>query len=147
MIPQESIRNFFLKMLACLPLLAIFVQPLGLYSALFPAVLIGVVCAAHQAWSANTYSLVGDLFPKSAIGTLTGIAQFAGGIGCFAVNKASGALFTFSAEKGADFAFCGFEGKSAGYMVVFCCCAVAYLCAWGIMKALVRSPHCDAPQI
>lgn len=132
---------------ACLPLLAIFVQPLGLYSALFPAVLIGVVCAAHQAWSANTYSLVGDLFPKSAIGTLTGIAQFAGGIGCFAVNKASGALFTFSAEKGADFAFCGFEGKSAGYMVVFCCCAVAYLFAWGIMKALVCSPHCDAPQI
>ena len=132
---------------ACLPLLAIFVQPLGLYSALFPAILIGIVCAAHQAWSANTYSLAGDLFPKSAVGTLTGIAQFAGGIGCFAVNKASGALFTFSADKGAAFVFCGFEGKSAGYMVVFCYCAVAYLLAWGIMKTLVRSPSDDAPQI
>ena len=31
----------------------------------------------------------------------------------------------------------GFEGKEAGYMIIFCICAVAYLIAWFIMKALV----------
>jgi ACS family hexuronate transporter-like MFS transporter len=33
--------------------------------------------------------------------------------------------------------FMGFEGKPAGYFVIFCICAVAYLIGWGIMKALV----------
>ena len=124
---------------ACLPLVVLFAQPLGSASAWFPAVLIGVACAGHQAWSANVYSVVGDLFPKSAVATVTGIAQFAGGIGSFAVNKASGMMFTVAANRGASFSFCGFDGKPAGYMVVFCWCAVAYLLAWVCMKILVRS--------
>jgi ACS family hexuronate transporter-like MFS transporter len=33
--------------------------------------------------------------------------------------------------------FMGFEGKPAGYFVVFCFCAVAYLIGWTIMKSLV----------
>ena len=101
--------------------------------------MIGVACAGHQAWSANVYSVVGDLFPKTSVATVTGIAQFAGGIGSFAVNKASGMMFTVAANRGASFSFCGFDGKPAGYMVVFCWCAVAYLLAWVCMKILVRS--------
>ena len=31
----------------------------------------------------------------------------------------------------------GFYGKPAGYMIIFCICAVAYLVGWVIMKALV----------
>ncbi|MBQ6197831.1 MAG: sugar kinase [Bacteroidales bacterium] len=31
----------------------------------------------------------------------------------------------------------GFEGKPAGYFILFCYCGLAYLLAWGIMKALV----------
>ena len=31
----------------------------------------------------------------------------------------------------------GFIGKPAGYMIVFCFCAVAYLIGWVIMKTLV----------
>ena len=38
---------------------------------------------------------------------------------------------------GDAFSFLGFAGKDAGYMIVFCCCAVAYLVAWVIMKSLV----------
>ena len=38
---------------------------------------------------------------------------------------------------GAAFQFLGFEGKQAGYMIIFCICAVAYLVAWTIMKTLV----------
>ena len=45
-------------------------------------------------------------------------------------------------EQGAQFVhpamtFMGFEGKPAGYFVIFCVCAVAYLLGWVIMKALV----------
>ena len=33
--------------------------------------------------------------------------------------------------------FLGFEGKPAGYFIMFCFCGVAYLIAWCIMKSLV----------
>jgi Major Facilitator Superfamily. len=58
---------------AFLPLLALFAQPLGSYSYWFPIIIIGIAGAAHQAWSANIFSTVGDMFPKSAIATITGI--------------------------------------------------------------------------
>ena len=61
----------------------------------------------------------------------------AGGVGSFLINKGSGMLFTFSEEQGEAFQFLGFEGKPAGYMIVFCFCAVAYVIAWSIMKTLV----------
>ena len=144
---------------ACFPLLALGAQPLGAYSAWWPAILIGLACAGHQAWSANVYSVVGDMFPKSTIGTLTGIAQFAAGCGSFMVNKCAGALFTYAAgttmvdgkevemtkdllAAGAKFArpameFLGYTGKPAGYCIVFGYCAVAYIVGWSCMKALV----------
>jgi ACS family hexuronate transporter-like MFS transporter len=34
-------------------------------------------------------------------------------------------------------AFMGFEGKPAGYFIIFCFCAVAYLIGWFIIKTLV----------
>ena len=144
---------------ACFPLLALGAQPLGAYSAWWPAILIGLACAGHQAWSANVYSVVGDMFPKSTIGTLTGIAQFAAGCGSFMVNKCAGALFTYAAgttvvdgkevemtkdllAAGAQFArpameFLGYTGKPAGYCIVFGYCAVAYIVGWTCMKTLV----------
>ena len=124
---------------ACFPLLALGAQPLGAYSAWWPAVLIGLACAGHQAWSANVYSVVGDMFPKSTIGTLTGIAQFAAGCGSFMVNKCAGKLFTYAAERGDAFQFLGYSGKPAGYMILFSYCAVAYIVGWCFMKGLV--PH------
>jgi ACS family hexuronate transporter-like MFS transporter len=123
------------------------------------ALLIGIACAGHQAWSANIYSVVGDMFPKSTIGTLTGIAQFAAGCGSFIVNKGAGKLFTYAAgttivdgkevemtkellAQGAQYAapamtFLGYSGKPAGYCVVFAYCALAYLIGWVCMKTLV----------
>ena len=124
---------------ACFPLLALGAQPLGSFSAWWPAILIGLACAGHQAWSANVYSVVGDMFPKSTIGTLTGIAQFAAGCGSFMVNKCAGKLFTYAAEQGDAFSFCGYTGKPAGYMILFSYCAVAYIVGWCFMKGLV--PH------
>jgi len=129
---------------ACFPVLGLFAQPLGAFSPWWPAILIGLLGAGHQAWSANLFSTIGDMFPKSTIGTITGIGSMAGGIGSFLINKGSGNFFTWadglSIEKvGLEnaFTFFGFDGKPAAYMVVFCICAVAYLIGWCIMKTLV----------
>jgi ACS family hexuronate transporter-like MFS transporter len=134
--PYEG-RMVSMFIFACFPLLALAAQPLGAFSAWWPAILIGLACAGHQAWSANVYSVVGDMFPKSTIATLTGIAQFAAGCGSFMVNKSAGKLFTFAEQQGEAFAFLGYSGKPAGYMVVFCYCAVAYIIGWMCMKTLV----------
>lgn len=122
---------------AFLPLAALFAQYLGQFSAWWPAIIIGIAGAGHQAWSANLFSTIGDMFPKSAIATITGIGGMAGGVGSFLINKGAGALFFHSEKLGAAFQFIGFEGKQAGYMIIFCICAVAYLFAWFLMKSLV----------
>ena len=143
-VEQKGMHPYKGRMLAMLifaffPLFALFAQPMGQFSAWWPAVIIGLAGAGHQAWSANLFSTVGDMFPKSAIATITGIGGMAGGISSFLINKGAGMLFTYSDNAGAAFAFLGFEGKEAGYMIVFCFCAVAYLIAWLTMKALVPS--------
>nr|MCR4853127.1 MFS transporter [Prevotella sp.] len=122
---------------ACFPVLGLFAQPLGAYSAWWPAILIGLLGAGHQAWSANLFSTIGDMFPKSTIGTIVGLGTMAGGLGSMSINLGSGKFFDWAADQGANFTFFGFEGKPAAYMVVFCICAVAYLIGWCIMKALV----------
>ena len=122
---------------ACFPVLGLFAQSMGAYSPWWPAIIIGLLGAGHQAWSANLYSTIGDMFPKSTIATITGIGAMAGGISSFMINKGSGKLFTYAEAQGSAFSFMGFEGKPAGYMLVFCICAVAYLVGWCIMKLLV----------
>ena len=122
---------------ACFPVLGLLAQPLGAYSAWWPAILIGILGAGHQAWSANLFSTIGDMFPKSTIGTITGIGSMAGGLGSFAINKGSGEFFDWASSQGGAFTVMGFEGKPAAYMVVFSICAVAYLIGWFIMKSLV----------
>ncbi len=124
---------------AAFPIAALFAQPLGLHfnSAWWPAILIGLAGAGHQAWSANLYSTIGDMFPKNIIATITGIGTMAGGLGSMIVQKVAGNLFTYAENAGAAFRFLGFEGKPASYFMVFCYCGIAYLLAWTIMKVLV----------
>ena len=122
---------------ALLPVFALLAQPLGQISAWWPAIFIGLAGAGHQAWSANLYSTVGDMFPKSAIATITGIGTMTGGIASFLINQGAGLFFDYSAARGSDFQAFGFEGKEAAYMIVFCYCAVAYLIGWACMKTLV----------
>ena len=121
--------------IAFFPLVVLFAQPLGYISYWVPILLISVGASAHQAWSANIFSTVGDMFPKSAIATITGIGGMAGGIGSFFIQKGAGMLFTYSGDT--NMQFTGFEGKPAGYAIVFIFCAVAYLIGWIVMKMLV----------
>jgi len=122
---------------AVFPLVGLFAQPLGnaFNNPWFPIVLIGIIGAAHQSWSANLFSTIGDMFPKSTVATITGIGGMAGGVGSFFIQQGAGALFTYAEDT--NMAALGFVGKPAGYMIVFCCCAVAYLVGWCIMKTLV----------
>lgn len=130
-------RMLAMLIFAFFPLFALFAQPMGVQSPWWPAIFIGLAGAGHQAWSANLFSTIGDMFPKSAVATITGIGGMAGGIGSFFIQKAAGMLFTKTGELGAAFTFLGFEGKEGGYFIMFCFCGVAYVLAWAIMKGLV----------
>ena len=130
-------RMLAMLIFAFFPLVALAAQPLGAYSPWWPAILIGIAGAGHQAWSANIFSTVGDMFPKSTIASITGIGAMAGGIGSMIIQKVAGNLFTYAEGQGAAFHFMGFEGKPAGYFIMFCFCGLAYLIGWTIMKALV----------
>ena len=84
---------------AFFPLLALFAQPLQDISVWFPAIIIGLAGAGHQAGAANIFSTVGDMFPKSTIATITGIGNMAGGIASFLINKGEGMLFVYAAAQ------------------------------------------------
>ena len=56
-------------------------------------ILIGIGVSAHQAWSANIFTTVSDMFPKKAVGSVIGIGGMFGGCGGILVNKSGGWLF------------------------------------------------------
>ncbi|QJD94909.1 MFS transporter [Mucilaginibacter robiniae] len=90
---------------------------------------IAVICigaAAHQAWSANLFSTVSDMFPKKAIGSVVGIGGMAGGIGGVLIQQMAGRLNTHYAAT-----------PQTAYLIMFVFCAVAYIIPWTIMKILV----------
>jgi ACS family hexuronate transporter-like MFS transporter len=90
-------------MIAIIPLVVLLAQPLGNYSYWIPVLLIGIGTSAHQAWSANIFTTVSDMFPKKAIGSVVGIGGMAGGIGGVIVSKVGGWLFdTYKATGIAD---------------------------------------------
>lgn len=132
--PYEG-RMRAMLIFAFFPLLALVAQPLGYISYWVPIIIIGIAGAAHQAWSANIFTTVGDMFPKKAIATVVGIGGLAGGVGATIINKASGMLFDYSKES--EMAFMGFQGIEAGYFIIFSICSVCYLIGWSVMKTLV----------
>ena len=120
---------------AFFPLLILAAQPLGGYSYWIPVIIIGIAAAAHQSWSANIFSTVSDMFPKSSVGTVVGVGGMAGGLSSMLINYGSGVLFDYAEQT--QMQFLGFEGVKSGYMIMFSICAGAYLIGWLIMKALV----------
>jgi len=115
-------------LIALIPLVVLAAPYLGHISFWLPVILIGIGASAHQAWSANIFTTVSDMFPKKAVGSVVGIGGMAGGIGGVLVTKAGGALFDHYKALG---------HIETGYTIMFVFCAVAYLIAWAVMKALV----------
>ena len=115
-------------LIATIPLIVLLAQPLGYISYWIPVILIGIGASAHQAWSANIFTTVSDMFPKKAVGSVVGIGGMAGGLGGVVMSKLGGALFDHYKALG---------HIETGYTIMFAICAVAYLVAWLVMKALV----------
>jgi len=114
--------------IAFFPLVVLLAQPLGAISFWVPVLLIGVGASAHQAWSANIFTTVSDMFPQKSVASVIGIGGMAGGIGGVVLTKLGGWVFDY---------YKSVNDIHTGYMIMFAICALAYLVAWGVMKALV----------
>jgi len=114
--------------IALCPLVVLLAQPLGYLGFWVPVILIGIGASAHQAWSANLFTTVSDMFPKHSVGSVVGIGGMAGGLGGVLLTKLGGWLFDHYGALGQ---------LQTGYMIMFSICAVAYLVAWTVMKMLV----------
>ena len=88
-----------------------------------------VAAAAHQAWSANLFTTVSDMFPRKAVGTVTGIGAMAGGLGGVVVQKLAGNLTDVFAAN-----------PQHAYLIMFITCAASYITAWAVIKLLVPRP-------
>lgn len=200
--PVYKARMTAMLILAAIPLCVLSTQYFGDVahfgtSAMYYAVIIiAIGAAAHQAWSANLFTTVSDMFPKKAVGSVTGIGAAAGGLGGVLVQLLAGKLTDFYKFKGITEGWAQAKaanlqpavdklmalsndsldyhvktlseipkekvqsimdaiGKtefnalidiqqhtvqpavSTSYMIMFAVCALSYLTAWVIMKALV----------
>ena len=115
-------------LIAFFPLVVLAAQPLGGYTFWIPVISIGIGASAHQAWSANIFTTVSDMFPKKAVGSIVGIGGMAGGFGGVVMSKLGGAFFDY---------YKGLGHIQTGYSIMFSICAVSYLIAWCVMKLLV----------
>jgi ACS family hexuronate transporter-like MFS transporter len=94
----------------------------------WPAVLlIGLAASAHQAWSANLYTTVSDMFPKKDVGTIIGLGGMTGSAGGFFFPILTGWLLDRFKAQG---------DVTAGYTILFSICAFAYLVSFAIHHVL-----------
>ncbi|MGH9884338.1 MAG: MFS transporter [bacterium] len=84
--------------------------------------LVSVAAAAHQWWSANLFTTVGDMFPRSAVGSVIGIGGFGGAMAGFLFQRSTGRIL---------------EATGGKYGIIFLICGVAYVGAWVLIQLLV----------
>ncbi|MGH7975949.1 MAG: MFS transporter, partial [Limisphaerales bacterium] len=102
------------------------VNRFGDHAATLAIAMIAIGAAAHQAWSANLFTTVSDMFPKKAVASVVGIGTTAGAIGGSIVQLLAGRLTDVFKS-----------APQTAYLIMFVVCAVSYLIAWAIMKMLV----------
>jgi ACS family hexuronate transporter-like MFS transporter len=90
---------------------------------------IGIATAAHQAWSANIFTTVSDMFPKKATASVTGIGGMAGGLG--------GIVLSWAVQKNMFVYYREIGQIEKAYFIMFLICGAAYLLAWLLMHFLV----------
>ncbi len=89
--------------------------------------LIGLAGAAHQAWSANLYTTVSDMFPKADIASVTGIGGMAGSVGSILCPIYTGKLLDRFEAAG---------HATTGYAILFGISGCTYLLAFGFQHLL-----------
>jgi ACS family hexuronate transporter-like MFS transporter len=105
----------------------IFAQWLGSLNMWLAVFIIGFAASAHQAWSANIFTTVSDMFPKKAVASVTGLGGMSGSVGGILIALLAGMLFDKYKLMG---------NLEAGYYIMFFICGFAYLFAWLIMHML-----------
>ncbi|MBC7422026.1 MAG: MFS transporter [Ferruginibacter sp.] len=137
-LPMYLIRNgwaVFKARKTAMLIYALFVVPIifsqlaGSINMWLAVLIIALAASAHQAWSANIFTIVSDMFPKKAIGAVTGIGGMFGGIG--------GILLTLLVQKKMFVHFERIGKVEVGYYIMFFICGGAYILAWVIMHYLV----------
>ena len=127
-------RMLAMFLIAILPLALLSTQYFGDASVFGDNAYIYALCViclgagAHQAWSANLFTTVSDMFPKKAVGSVTGIGGLAGGLGGVLVQQLAGRLSDH---------YQGLGHVQTAYSIMFAICALSYITAWAIMKAFV----------
>lgn len=112
---------------AVLPI--VFAQLLGEMNMWLAVIVIGLATSAHQAWSANIFTTVSDMFPKKAVASVTGIGGMFGGLG--------GILLTLLVQKNMFVYYRSIGQIETAYYIMFFICGAAYLVAWMIMHLLI----------
>ncbi len=120
-------RKLSMLAFACTVLPVLLVTQVGNWAAVL---LIGVAGASHQAWSANLFTSVSDMFPKRAVASLVGIGGMAGSLGGIVFPIYSGKLLDQFQASG---------NVTAGYAILFGICGSAYLVAFAINHWLAPS--------
>ena len=125
--PVFKARKTSMLIYAFCALPVLFSQYLGTFNMWLAVFIIGFAASAHQAWSANIFTTVSDMFPKNAIGSVIGIGGMAGGLGGMLIAKLAGLLFDHYKALGTI---------EIGYYIMFLICGSAYLIAWLVMHLL-----------
>ena len=120
-------RKLSMFIFALFPLTVLLASRLGAINTWFAVATIAIACAAHQAWSANIFTTVSDIFPKKAVASVTGIGGMAGAVGGILIARSAGLLLQHFTELGK---------VEVAYGILFMVCGSAYLFAWAIMQLL-----------
>ena len=107
----------------------IFAQLAGGVNMWLAVIIIGIAASAHQAWSANIFTTVSDMFPKRTTGSVTGIGGMFGALG--------GILLSAAVQKNLFVHYRSIGKIEVAYYIMFAVCGGAYLLAWMIMHFLV----------
>lgn len=119
--------SMFIYALFVIPI--VFAQFLGGINMWLAVIVIGIAASAHQAWSANIFTTVSDMFPKNSVGSVTGIGGMFGSLG--------GVMFSLFVQKNLFVYYRSINKIEVAYYIMFFVCGGAYLLAWLIMHFLV----------
>ncbi|THU34145.1 MFS transporter [Niastella caeni] len=107
----------------------LFAQLAGGVNMWLAVIIIGIAASAHQAWSANIFTTVSDMFPKHTTGSVTGIGGMFGAVG--------GILLSAAVQKNMFVHYRSIGKIEVAYYIMFAVCGGAYLLAWVLMHFLV----------
>ncbi|WP_266366373.1 MFS transporter [Tellurirhabdus rosea] len=127
--PAFKARKTSMLIFAFLVIPIIAAQVLGSVNMWLAVGVIGLAAAAHQAWSANIFTTVSDMFPKRATASVTGIGGMFGALG--------GILLSMLVQKNMFVYYRSIGQIETAYYIMFFVCGAAYLAAWLIMHLLV----------